>query len=84
MNPLASSPPIFVKSASTQVQKDENKQDSTPYQTFNKFGYELNEEEDLNREEILEEMRRHSRLATATQPINIASTKLSEVEADIQ
>jgi len=45
---------------------------------------ELNEEEDLNREEILEEMRRHSRLATATQPINIASTKLSEVEADIQ
>lgn len=37
---------------------------------------ELDEEEHRNREEILEEMRRHSRLATATLPVNLADTKL--------
>lgn len=36
---------------------------------------ELDEEETQEREELLEEMRRHSRLATATQPINAAYPK---------
>ena len=40
-------------------------------------GEDLDEEEVLDRQEIMEEMRRHSRLATATQPINQSEAGLT-------
>ena len=36
---------------------------------------DVTDEESLDREQLLEEMRRHSRMATATQPINKAYPK---------
>ena len=37
------------------------------------------EDESLEREQLLDEMRKHSRMATATQPINAPSIKSPEV-----